>query len=146
MAVDQINVPLSSEALVCTLHGEALRLMAATAQRHFQGVAQAARSLPLSGRMRKKLLRLDAAFAVLRHISQPYVDTLMKDLAAELADASATSTMCASSVSLAAELDLVQPSSPCSTSTSAGRPILHYLDDSEALAEELEDSLAWRGA
>ena len=124
----------NAEALVGRLHGCALRLLASHADQHYTGIAQASRSLPLSGRMRKKLQRLDSAFAVLRHITEPYVEHFLADLEAELtcipglgAKVSTCPTAC--------------PSSPIPSPTS--RPDVFFLDDGEAVSEEIETSL-WR--
>ena len=118
----------SAEALVGKLHGQVLRLMALHSGKHFAGVAQAARSLPLAGRTKKRLQRLDAAFTVLRHITQPFADQFLKEVAAELEHLQPMRPTC---------------SNPPSASAPAVRAESYLLDEHEALEAEVEDAL-WR--
>ena len=123
-----MNFGDSAEALVGKLHGQVLRLMALHSGKHFAGVAQAARSLPLAGRTKKRLQRLDAAFTVLRHITQPFADQFLQEVAAELEQLQLTRSTC---------------STPPSTSAPAVRAEIYLLDEHESLEAEVEDAL-WR--
>ena len=82
----------SSELLVLELHGRLLRSLAVEAGQHFQGLAQAARFLKRSGRISpvttNKLLKLDAAYNLVRHITAISVARCESDLAAELRNTS----------------------------------------------------------
>ena len=68
------------EVLIAELHGQALREVCQHSGRHFSGLSQAARALPLPSRMRKKLQRLDVAFAVVRHTTGPSCENFMAEL------------------------------------------------------------------
>jgi hypothetical protein len=67
--------------LVLESHGALLRLLAKASGRHVTGLSQASCSLqgmPL--RLKKRLQRLDLACAIVRHITQPYVEELTKEV------------------------------------------------------------------
>jgi len=72
----------SSSALVSELHGCLLRLIAARTASHHQGLASAARSLKgkIPDSMVKKLIRVDTAFQINRHITNPSSAKLLRDL------------------------------------------------------------------
>ena len=74
----------SAESLLVEAHGRALRLVCARAGRHFQGLASAGRALRLPARVDKKLARLDAATAYLRHTTRPIVESFMQELEAAM--------------------------------------------------------------
>ena len=78
----------SSEVLILELHGRLLRTFAVEAGQHFQGLAQAARFLKRSGRISaataNKLLKLDFAFNLVRHITTISVCRFEEDLVSEL--------------------------------------------------------------
>ena len=67
---------------IAALHGLLLRELAAQAQRHFEGLAQAARFYKdiLSPQQRKKLIRLDQAYNITRHYTQPRFDTFYQEI------------------------------------------------------------------
>ena len=77
-----------AELLVLELHGALLRLISQCAGYHFQGPSSAARHLKSHGRIdtrtAKKLIRIDDAFNVVRHITSvsviSYVDELTRVL------------------------------------------------------------------
>ena len=71
---------MGADTLICTLHGDALRMVCLRSDRHYMGLSQAARSLGLPGRLRKRLQRLDDAFAVVRHITAPLAAGLLEDI------------------------------------------------------------------
>ena len=76
---------MDSAALVAACHSEALRKLASFHDRHFQGLAAASRyKNVLPAALRKRLLRLDAAFQVNRHITAPYVRDLVDELSGAL--------------------------------------------------------------
>ena len=72
----------SATVLVAELHGEVLRILALAAQRHFQGLGQATRwhRDKLSSSLRRRLLRLEAAYQVMRHITEPLVTELLDEV------------------------------------------------------------------
>ena len=78
----------SSELLILQLHGRLLRIFAVEAGQHFQGLAQAARFLKRSGRISaataNKLLKLDSAFNLVRHITAISVGRFEAHLVSEL--------------------------------------------------------------
>jgi hypothetical protein len=71
-------------ALVSELHGAALRHMSAELGVHVQGLAQAARLARQAGwvsnSLAKKLIQLDTAYNVCRHITKPYAAQFLKEL------------------------------------------------------------------
>ena len=77
-----------AELLVYELHGALLRLTSQCAGYHFQGLSSAARHLKshrrIDARLAKKLIRIDDAFNVVRHITSvsltSFVDELTKVL------------------------------------------------------------------
>eukprot|EP00401_Gymnodinium_catenatum_P066589 CAMPEP_0117601554 /NCGR_PEP_ID=MMETSP0784-20121206/77096_1 /TAXON_ID=39447 /ORGANISM="" /LENGTH=355 /DNA_ID=CAMNT_0005404287 /DNA_START=77 /DNA_END=1140 /DNA_ORIENTATION=- len=78
---------MDASALVFDAHGQCLRLLTSFSGRHASGLAQAARSAPLTARLRRKLIRLDSAFQVVRHITLPSVQSLVNNVVDELAGA-----------------------------------------------------------
>ena len=77
-----------TEALLVFVRGEALRAVCKSTGRHFNGLAQAARSAralgAVSRRTEKKLMAIDTACALVRHISEPSVHTFLGKLRQEL--------------------------------------------------------------
>eukprot|EP00969_Alexandrium_andersonii_P184400 8146654-Alexandrium_andersonii.AAC.1 len=66
---------LDAPELASQLHGRALRLLAAHCDVHFEGLAVAVRKAPsLTARTKRRLLYLDTACSVLRHITKPSCD------------------------------------------------------------------------
>ena len=82
----------SSELLILELHGRLLRTFAVEVGQHFQGLAQSARFLKRSGRISaataNKLLKLDSAFNLVRHITAISVCRFEADLVSELLNTS----------------------------------------------------------
>ena len=76
-----------AETLVGSLHGQALRRVCASSGQHFQGLSQACRALRLPGRVQKRLRRLDEAFAVMRHITEPFMVSFLDELDTALQNA-----------------------------------------------------------
>ena len=78
----------SSEMLILELHGRLLRTVAIEVGQHFQGLAQAARVLKRTGRISSatanKLLKLDNAYNLVRHITAISVSRFEADLFSEL--------------------------------------------------------------
>jgi hypothetical protein len=79
---------LGAAQLIFQLHGEVLRGVAAREGQHFQGLRSAAGYLRRRGRISnqsaKKLVRVDDAFAVVRHISEASVSAFLENLMDEL--------------------------------------------------------------
>ena len=73
-----------AESLVFELHGALLRLVSNRAGCHYQGLSAASRHLKSLGRIdnrtSKKLIRIDDAFNVVRHITSVSVDMFTADL------------------------------------------------------------------
>ena len=73
---------------MCGLHGHSLRRLVCSAGTDFKGLEQAARQCRRSGlissRIAKKLLALDAAFNVLRHVNSVRAERLLAELDAEV--------------------------------------------------------------
>ena len=72
-------------SLVVQLHGSSLRSLAAYHNAHCEGLdAAARRTAVLSNRMKQRLLRVDATFNVIRHLTSPCVKSLLQELHDEL--------------------------------------------------------------
>ena len=73
---------------MCGLHGHSLRRLVCFTGTDFKGVGQAARSVDAAVStavgLRKKLLALDAAFTVLRHVNSVRAERLLAELEAEV--------------------------------------------------------------
>ena len=71
--------PQTAESLVLELHGMLLRLVSRRSGHHFQGLSQAARHLRklglLDNKTVQKLIRIDNAFNIVRHITSVSVDS-----------------------------------------------------------------------
>ena len=68
---------MDAHALVALAHGACLRALCARDARHYQGLAQAARTSRIASALRRKLIRLDTAFNITRHITKPYIEALV---------------------------------------------------------------------
>ena len=69
------------------VHGRALRLTAAHSGIHFQGLSQASRYMKgLSTSSRRRLMHIDIAFNLIRHITSPSCDKFIEGLKEELND------------------------------------------------------------
>eukprot|EP00975_Prorocentrum_lima_P006695 1440216-Prorocentrum_lima.AAC.1 len=66
-------------------HGRLLRLVAARSGEHFAGLRVAARRLKLPSKLAKKLANLEVTLAVVRHVTEPYIAALVKDVDEHLA-------------------------------------------------------------
>ena len=75
---------MAAGGLVLDAHGRCLRVLSASAQRHFEGLSQAARTLKLPSPLRRRLRDLDAAAAYVRHITVPRVQSLEDEVIAAL--------------------------------------------------------------
>ena len=72
-------------ALVVAVHGSALRLLAMKTGRHFTGLEQASRSCSmLPSRLKKRLVVVDHAFSLIRHITEPSVGQSLAELDAAI--------------------------------------------------------------
>ena len=72
-------------ALLLHLHGEVLREAAARTGRHYEGLGQLSRSVPgLTSRLRRRLCQLDAAAALIRHVTKPLCEQFLLDVLTEL--------------------------------------------------------------
>ena len=72
---------MDATALVAEAHGRALRLVAFARGRHFVGLASASRACRfLPNKLQKKLVALDSAFAVTRHITRPSLESFVREL------------------------------------------------------------------
>ena len=73
-----------AESLVLELHGALLRLVSQRTGCHFQGLSAASRHLKSLGRIdnriSKKLIRIDDAFNVVRHITSVSVVSFTEEL------------------------------------------------------------------
>jgi len=76
------------ELLIAELHGKSLRCITSARGTHFQGLGAAARSLRaqrhISNKMSNKLLNIDAAFGLSRHITAISVANFLSELDKEL--------------------------------------------------------------
>ena len=79
---------LSAQHLALDAHGCALRAVSDALGEHLQGLGVLARAARKSGlvsnRMSRRLVRLDEAYALLRHITSASVAALLRDLSLEL--------------------------------------------------------------
>jgi len=77
-----------AEALIGALHGRALRALAGALDVHVQGLQQGARLCRrrglLSNRLARKLLVIDHAFALSRHVTEQSVSQFLAELEGEL--------------------------------------------------------------
>ena len=71
-------------SLVCGLHGHSLRRLVCSTGTDFKGLQQAARQCRrrglISSRIAKKLIALEAAFNVLRHVNSVRAERLLAEL------------------------------------------------------------------
>merc|ERR1712176_1139123 len=71
-------------SIVYDLHGQLLRSMASALGVHCEGLTQAARlaraKRRIDNQMAKRIVNLDTCYNVLRHITQPYADTMFADV------------------------------------------------------------------
>mmetsp|Transcript_102803 Transcript_102803/g.296004 ORF Transcript_102803/g.296004 Transcript_102803/m.296004 type:complete len:334 (+) Transcript_102803:84-1085(+) len=72
-------------ALILDCHGHCLRMAAEISGQHFQGLSVVGRRLRLPSHLCKKLQRLDAAAALVRHITAPSVKGFLLELRQSLA-------------------------------------------------------------
>ena len=76
------------EALLASVHGHCLRALSDSAGKPFVGLSMAARGCwkdgSISNRMYKKVVRVDTAFAIVRHLTTQRVQQFMVDLGNEL--------------------------------------------------------------
>ena len=88
----------SAESLLFHLHGCLLRLLSKRAGTHFQGVSQASRLMRNRGliknRTANKLVKLDHAFNVLRHITEVSASDLLSSLEQEISELSVVAHEC----------------------------------------------------
>ena len=71
-------------AMVLHLHGRILRLVARQTGTHFTGLGQIARRGKWSARTARRLKQVDAAAALLRHITMPSCEALLHAIQHEL--------------------------------------------------------------
>jgi len=76
---------MDGASLLLSCHGACLRSISEALGEHSAGLATAVRKARLSGPLRRRLLRLDTAAAVIRHITAPSVTDLQRDLDVALA-------------------------------------------------------------
>jgi len=113
----------SAEAILLDLHGRLLRLLSWRAGVEFEGLATAGRYFRLNNRLKKKLCRLDAASAFLRHASVPKAASFYSEISNAIFDLPSVRTSSVRSVSASpskhsdADTALCSPSpgSSCST-------------------------------
>jgi len=72
----------SPAAMLIDLHGRLLRAMAERGGRHFQGLQQAVRHhrSSLTGRQQKRLLHVEVAYNMLRHVRRPLVNDFYEEV------------------------------------------------------------------
>ena len=75
-----------ADLVIFGCHGQLLRTMAAHAGVHFEGISTVARRLRLPQRLKRRVLQLDAAYHLVRHITQQSADQLVAELHKELGD------------------------------------------------------------
>jgi len=79
---------IMAATLLMELHGDLLRALASHHGMHFQGLQQAARHARrfdlIGNGLAKKLIQLDVAFNMLRHVTLPLADQLRKEIAAAI--------------------------------------------------------------
>ena len=86
MAVSQCGA-MDAAGLLAQGHATLLRTLSAGMGRHFEGLAQAARSHPsLPRSLKKKLIQLDSAHNYARHVTKPLIDSFVRDVSAALED------------------------------------------------------------
>jgi hypothetical protein len=83
--------------LLIGLHGRLLRMAAASTGRHFTGLGTMARLLKLPGGLAKKLARLDAATAFIRHATIPDSENFFQDVRLALANCDRCQSPCRAS-------------------------------------------------
>ena len=76
---------MTAVQLLLDCHGQLLRELSVASGRHFQGLAQAARTSPwLSTRTRRRLRELDCTAAFIRHVTKPLIADFVSEVEAEL--------------------------------------------------------------
>jgi len=78
------SLDFDAVALIGLAHGRLLRLLSRSCGKHFQGLAVASRHTSLPTALRKKLLTLEAAHNVSRHITLASVNSLIKEVDQQL--------------------------------------------------------------
>jgi len=81
-----MDLDFDAVALVALAHGRLLRLLSGMDGAHYQGLATAARHSRLPNVLKKKLVTLEAAHNVCRHITRASVDSLIHDVTRHLRD------------------------------------------------------------
>eukprot|EP00929_Paragymnodinium_shiwhaense_P056373 TRINITY_DN28216_c0_g1_i2.p1 TRINITY_DN28216_c0_g1~~TRINITY_DN28216_c0_g1_i2.p1 ORF type:complete len:258 (+),score=34.76 TRINITY_DN28216_c0_g1_i2:110-883(+) len=87
MLHDEADAP----SLIFHLHSALLRGLAARSDRHFEGLAQAARLLKLPSRLRKRCMAVDTAFQLVRHITKVSAQTCIDEVLAAADSLTSTS-------------------------------------------------------
>ena len=76
---------MDAQGIIMALHGRALRLTAAHSGVHVQGLSHASRFLKgLSTTSRRRLIHIDIAYNLIRHITSPYANDFVQNLEQEL--------------------------------------------------------------
>ena len=136
---------MDTDALISIAHGRCLRVLCASSGRHFEGLASAARTLLPKGPLKKKLLRLDSAFQIARHISEPAVTSLVGEVTA-FAKNSLFGSCPSASTGSSSEKGTCISSSGCSSRSTTRPPSTSPLYDVseklDTLSAQVEQSLA----
>ena len=78
----------SAEHLIYDLHGQLLRTLAFEMKAHYQGIAQAARMCKRQGRISaavaNKLVKLDFAYHLIRHVTEVSTEVFLQGVLTEL--------------------------------------------------------------
>ena len=84
---------MTASAIIFELHGSLLRMMSLSSGVHYQGIAQAARQLRARGKLcrrtTKKLIELDYAYNITRHITEISAQAFVKKVSSQLSVSSA---------------------------------------------------------
>ena len=132
-----------ADALVCSLHGAALRSLSAALGTHIQGLQQGARLARQRGLVTPKLFRkltlIDHAYALVRHITEPGMAEFMADLQASLSAGSSINPIVARAARPAAQAEHGQRRS--STPPSAEDEVSRH-DRLDAICSRIELALS----
>ena len=97
---------MSAAALVGDLHGTLLRALSNKADRHFQRLAASVRFFrgSLHSKRSRRLRELDAAFALLRHITECSAKAFTDDVMADLVPVTTVAANARSALSMSGEV------------------------------------------
>jgi len=86
---------MDAAGLIAQAHGSCLRALCASAGDHYEGLSVAARRVVTDRRLLKRLVKLDMAYQIVRHVTEPSAARIVREVVEHLA-ARAPDGKCAS--------------------------------------------------